>query len=131
MQYYGFLPENVIVSLDELPSTDSSFPKAQVLKPSFFTVDEDLITKQSTTKMVEQSRTICTTLSRMVAQSNAGDTILFYFIGHGDRSVSSYANNIRHDECLLCGDGSRIYGINIYFLLILCLVTLFFFTLSF
>ncbi|CAL5199296.1 unnamed protein product [Lathyrus oleraceus] len=59
--------------------------------------------------MVAQSRTICTTLSRMVAQSNAGDTILFYFIGHGNRFVASYANNTGHDECMLCGDGSSIY----------------------
>ncbi|XP_058774528.1 uncharacterized protein LOC131648835 [Vicia villosa] len=111
VNYYGFLSEDVMLAIDDVPTLHPSFPKAQALQPSFFTVADDLIFNNSknTKKQSKQSRTICTTLAKMVSQSNVGDTILFYYIGHGNRRQTSYTNNSGWEEFMLCGDGSRIY----------------------
>ncbi|XP_058774550.1 metacaspase-8-like [Vicia villosa] len=104
MTYYGFLSDDITLMLDENPRLNCNFPTNHQITPSYFTE-----TMPST-----YASAICTKLYQMITDSTDGDTLVFYFCGHGGRTpATDYNNNSGFVEYMCCSDGSIITDSNL------------------
>lgn len=71
---------------------------------------------KKTTKQINDEY-ICKKLTKMIKKSSAGDTIFFYFAGHGGSTTTAFDNDTGQEEYMRCHGGTMIEG-NVYFFLL-------------
>lgn len=91
--YYGFAPNAVKLVVDA---------KGTMNTPPL----NDFRIKKTTKQINDEY--ICKKLTKMIKKSSAGDTIFFYFAGHGGSTTTTFDNDTGCEEYMRCHGGTMI-----------------------